>query len=222
MVRSPRVTLAAAIEHPYSLDLALLVIGISAVSSAAFLLTPVGRLAALDQQVRQLESFGTIVTDELYASLRRWQRYRPLFSAALIAGGWPVAWGAIAAIVRAIGNRVQDRVKPTFAQVFTVLVHASAILALREVVALPINYLRESLGGGTSLAALLPGLGDATFAARLFGAIDLFIVWWVLLVAIGFGMLYRTRAFTVARWLFGAYATGAAGLALTQALRGGI
>jgi hypothetical protein len=42
------------------------------------------------------------------------------------------------------------------------------------------------------------------------------------LVALGLGMLYRTRALPVARWLFGAYATGAAALALVQVLRGGI
>ena len=114
------------------------------------------------------------------------------------------------------------RAAPTFAQVFTVLVHASSVFALRAVVATPINYLRESLGGATSLAMIVPGLGDATFAARLFGAIDIFVLWWVALAAIGLGMLYGARPMPIARWLFGAYATGAAALALTQALRGGV
>jgi hypothetical protein len=35
-------------------------------------------------------------------------------------------------------------------------------------------------------------------------------------------ILYQTRTLGVARWLFGAYAGGAAALALTQARRGGI
>ena len=65
-------------------------------------------------------------------------------------------------------------------------------------------------------------LSCARFAARLAGAVDVFVVWWVLLLALGLGMLYHIRAITVARWLFGAYATGAAALALTQALRGGV
>jgi hypothetical protein len=80
---------------------------------------------------------------------------------------------------------------------------------------------RESFGGATSLGMIVPGLGDATFTARLFGAIDIFALWWVALAAIGLGMLYQTRPMAIARWLFGAYATGAAALALTQALRGG-
>ena len=58
MVRSPRATLTSAVRNPRSLDLAILIVAISAVCSAGFLMTRVGQLAALDQQVRQLESFG--------------------------------------------------------------------------------------------------------------------------------------------------------------------
>jgi hypothetical protein len=51
---------------------------------------------------------------------------------------------------------------------------------------------------------------------------DVFVVWWVVLIAIGLSILYRTRTLSVARWLFGAYVGGAAVLALTQTLRGGM
>jgi biotin carboxyl carrier protein len=44
---------------------------------------------------------------------------------------------------------------------------------------------------------IVPGLGDATFAARLFGAVDVRL-WWVVLVAIGLGMLRRRSV--IARW----------------------
>jgi hypothetical protein len=225
MLRSPRRTLAAAIEQPQSLWLGVLIVLVAAACSVAFLLTRVGRLAALDQQVRQLESVGVLVNDQVYASLRNWQRYTPLASAAAILLGWPLMWAAGAAIVRTVGMarlKSDASTAPTFAQVFTVLVHASSVFAVRAVVATPINYVRESLGGATSLAMFVPGLGDATFAARLFGAIDIFIVWWVVLVAMGLGMLYQQRAVPIARWLFGMYATGAAVLAFTQALRGGV
>jgi hypothetical protein len=220
MLRSPRRTLAAGIARPRSLDLALLIVLIAATCSVGFLLTRVGRLAALDQEVRQLESVGTVVTDHTYGEVREWERYRPLISVAAILVGWPLMWAASAALIQAAGKRTARDV--TYAQVFTVLVYASSVFALRAVVAAPVNYMRESLGGATSLAVLVPGLGDATFAARLFGAIDIFALWWVALVAVGLGMLYRTRATSIARWLLGAYATGAAALALTQALRGGV
>lgn len=220
MIRAPRTTLSGVIERPRSLDLAVLILAIAATCSVGFLMTRVGRIAALDQEVRQLESLGTIVTDARYAELRQLQPYLPLISAVSIVVGWPIAWMLLAFGVRAIGNR--GSTQATYAQVLAVVVHASAIFALRAIVAEPINYARESIGGATSLSVLLPGLGESTFVARLFGALDLFVLWWVVVLAMGFAMLYRTRALPVARWLFGAYATGAAALALTQALRGGI
>ena len=221
MLRTPRATLKSAIAQPRSLDLGLLVVAISAVCSAGFLLTDVGRLAALDQQVRQLESFGTVVTDDTYAQIRSWVPYRPAISAGIILIGWPALWMAVAAIVKAAGDRVSAR-RATFAHVLTVIVHASAVFALRSIVAAPVNYARESLGGATSLSLIMPAFGESTVPARLLGAVDLFVLWWMALVAIGLGILYGTRTVPIARWLLGAYAAGAAALALTQALRGGI
>ena len=217
MIRSPHATLSSAVDRPRSLDLAMLIVAVAATCSVGFLLTRVGRLAALDQAVRQLESLGATITDNRYAELRHLQSYRPIISAAAIVIGWPMMWMFAAFIFRAIGKR-----RTTFAQALTVVVHASSILAVRAVVAAPINYARESLGGSTSLGVLLPVFGDTTFAARLCGAVDLFLVWWVILIAMGLSILYRTRTLPIARWLLGAYAAGAAALALTQALRGGV
>jgi cytochrome b561 len=224
MIRTPRATLTAAAGHRRWLDLALLILAISAACSAGFLMTRVGQLAALDQQVRQLESFGATVGDVTYEELRRVVPYRPLISAALIFIGWPILWLLIARILWWVGNRAaaEARSQPTFAEVLTVVVHASAIFAVRAVVSAPINYARESLGGATSLGLVMPAFGESTFPARLAGAVDMFVVWWVVLVAIGLSILYRTRTLSVARWLFSAYVSGAAALALTQALRGGM
>jgi hypothetical protein len=221
MVRSPRATLTNAVANPRFLDLAVLVIAIATACSAGFLMTRVGQLAALDQQVRQLESFGAVITDERYAELRRLVPYRPAISAAAIVIGWPMFWVIFGRLAQWVGNRAR-RGEPAFRQVLSVLVHASAILAVRAMVAAPINYARESIGGATSLSVVMPSFGESTFPARLVGAVDIFIVWWVVLVAMGFGILYQTRTVSIARWLFGAYAGGAAALALTQALRGGL
>ncbi len=220
MIRSPYATLSSVRIRPRSLDLAVLVIVVATTCSVGFLMTHVGRLAAIDQEVRQLESMGTVITEARYAELRRLLPYRPAISAAAIIVGWPLMWVAAAFAVRIIGNRGARQA--TFAQVLTVFVHASSVLALRAIVATPINYMRESLGGATSLGTLLPGLGDSTFLARLLGALDIFVVWWAVLIAMGLSILYQTRTVPIARWLLGAYATAAAALALTQALRGGI
>jgi hypothetical protein len=221
MVRSPRATLSGAVRSPRSLDLGILIVAISAACSAGFLMTRVGQLASLDQQVRQLESVGIVVTDDMYERLRRAVPYRPAVSAGLVLIGWPILWLLTARVVHWFGRRAGHR-EATFAQVLSVVVHASAILAVRALVAAPINYARESLGGATSLGRLMPAFGESTFSGRLIGAVDLFVVWWIVLIAIGLSILYQARTFGVARWLFGAYAVGAAVLALTQALRGGV
>src|SRR5688500_19150095 len=101
------------------------------------------------------------------------------------------------------------------------MVHASAIFAVRAIVAAPINYARESLGGATSLHMVMPGFSESAFPARLLGAVDIFVLRWLVLIAVGLCILYLTRSLRIARWLFGAYAGGAAAVAMTQALRGG-
>jgi Yip1 domain len=219
MVRSPRATLTQAVENPRSLDLALLIVVIAAACSAGFLLTRVGQLAALDQQVRQLESFGAAIDDAAYEELRRVLPYRPMIGAAVVLVGWPIFWWVSARILWWLGKA---RSQATFAQVLTVVVHASSILAVRALVALPLNYSRESLGGATSLRMVMPAVAESSFPGRLLGAVDIFVVWWVVLIAMGLGILYQKRTLPIARWLFGAYAGGAAALALTQALRGGL
>ncbi len=225
MVRSPRVTLAAVVAAPRSIDLAAVIVLICAVLTVGFLMTPVGRLAALDQQVRQLEAFGADVNDRLYAELRRWLPYRPLVSGAAICFGWPAAWAAAAALIRAVGARratPSGASRPTYRQVFAVLVHASSVLVVRDVIATPLNYARESLGGATTAASLVPGLASSSFAGHLLGAVDMFALWWIVLVAMGLGMLYGVRAGRIAGWLFGSYAAAAAVLALAESLSGGI
>lgn len=225
MIGTPRATLTAAIARPRSIDLALLILMVSAACSAGFLMTRVGQLAALDQQVRQLESFGATVDNGTYEALRRLAPYRPLISAGIILVAWPIVGLLIAWGLWWFGNRVsegQPERRASFAQVVTVVVHASAVFAVRALVSTPINYARESLGGATSLSLVMPAFGESTFSARLLGAVDIFAVWWMVLVAMGLSILYRTRTLPIARWLFGAYAGGAAALALTQALRGGM
>jgi hypothetical protein len=69
---------------------------------------------------------------------------------------------------------------------------------------------------------IVPAFGESTFPARLLGAVDMFVVWWVVLMAMGLSLLYTARPFAIARWLFGGYVVSAVAVALTQTLRGGM
>ncbi len=184
----------SAIQHPRSIDLALLVVAISAACTAGYLTTPVGQLAGLDQQVRQLESFGVVVTDETYAQLRRLAPYRPAVSAGSGSSS-DGRWRGWRSPGSSSGSAIGQERDASYAQVLAVVVHASAILAVRSLVAMPINFARESLGGATSLSLVMPAFGESTFPARLVGALDLFLLWWVALMAMGLGKLYGHRRY---------------------------
>ena len=47
----------------------------------------------------------------------------------------------------------------------------------------------------------LPFLDEESFAARLLGSIDLFVIWWAINLAIGLGVLYRKRTAPIATTL---------------------
>ena len=70
----------------------------------------------------------------------------------------------------------------TFKQLFTVYIHAGVVLAASQVFLGPLNYFRQSMTGATNLAVLLPMLDDQSFIGRLFGMIDLFWIWWMVVL----------------------------------------
>jgi hypothetical protein len=109
----------------------------------------------------------------------------------------------------------------SFGQVMAVTTHAGVILALRQVIAAPVGYLRESTSSATSLGTWFPTLDQASPVARFLGAMDLFVIWWAIVLAIGVAVLYRRRARTVAATFVGVYAALALLLAIAMAVTGG-
>ena len=86
----------------------------------------------------------------------------------------------------------------TFRQVFAIVAFSGVVLALRALFATPLNYARESLSSPTTLPRFVPFFDDNTFAARLLGSIDLFLIWWMVSLAIGLGVLYKRRTAPIA------------------------
>jgi hypothetical protein len=220
VLTTPRETFAAIVARPQWIGAAVVVTVITAVFTVGFLMTEVGRLAIFDQQVRQIESLGTTVSDQMYSRLEQVQRYMPAAAAGGILVGWPIRWLVVSGILMMVFNGWLDGTA-TFPQVFAVVVHASVVQALQAAFVAPVNYLRESIGGATSLGVFFPMLSESSFLARLLGAIDLFTVWWIVLLSIGLSVLYGRRTRAIAVWFFGLYGAGALILAAMQAIRGG-
>ncbi len=212
IITAPRATFTSVVAHPKWLLMYLLTAVIMAIFAALPMTTEAGKQAVLDQQVSSMEAMGFEVTDETYEQMRGRTAFATYQTAgAILIGG--IVWAAVlAAILWAIFNAAMGG-DARYKQILAVLIHAGVISALGQLFTGPINYFRGSVSSATSLGALLPMLDDQSFIGRLAGTIDIFIIWWVIVLAIGLGVLYRRRTQPIALTLFAVYGVIAIGIA---------
>ena len=219
IVIRPRFTFTAVVTHPRAAGALALLTLVSFGAMASFLATDVGQVALVDQWERTALAFGQTVDDARYAEMQGLSRYGVPYAAASAVARGPAAAVAIAAILYGVFSARGRRA--TFAQALAVVAHAGVILALRDIVAAPLNYVRESLASPLTLVSVAGVLDEGSAAARFLSLIDVFVLWWLVVLAIGVAVLYRARARVVALTMFGLYVGGALLLAGTMAALGG-
>lgn len=217
---SPRQTFERVVAAPAWLGMLLVIVVVLAAATFAFLSTEVGRQALLDQQVSSMESFGVTVTDEMYARLEEGLARARYFALASQLVVLPVFYLIVAGVLFAVFSAFLGG-EATFKQVFTVVVHSGAVSVVQQAFVLPLNYARESMSSPTNLAAVFPMVPEGTFLAYVLGMIDLFVIWWVLVGAVGLAVLYRRRTAPIAVSLLGVYAVLAVIVALVRTWIGG-
>lgn len=220
IITSPRETFESVVAHPKWLGMLAVTTLIVIFGTVLPMTTDAGRDAALDAQVRQMESFGIQVNDQMYAQMRSRMGIAPYTTAASVLIVAPIITAVMAGILFAIFNAVMGGTA-SFKQIYSVVVHAGAISALGQLFTGPLNYFRGTMTSATNLSVLLPMLPEGSFVARLAGMIDLFVVWWVFVLAIGLAVLYRRRTQPVATALFGVYAVVALSVAAVMSRLGG-
>lgn len=196
VLTSPRATYASVAAFPRSLGVLAFVILLGGGATFAFLSSEVGRAALLDEQAARLRSLNRPVSEEQLAQM---QRFAPI--AGYVAAAAQVVFvPAMAAVLAGLGLAVFSMLggQASFKQTFAVVSHSFVLNVLQVLFTIPLNIMRQSLSGTTTLAVFLPMLDEASFPARLLGNIDLFRVWWVISLAIGFGVLYRRKTGPVA------------------------
>jgi len=212
IITSPRDTFASVVARPKWLVMYLLTAIIMAIFAALPMTTDAGQQAVLDQQVSSMEAFGFDVSDQMYEQMRA----RTAFAAYQTAGSMLfimiIWWAVLAGILWAVFNAAMGG-DARYKQVLSVLIHSGVISALGQVFTGTINYFRGAVTSATSLSAILPIFEEDTFAGRLAGAIDLFAIWWIIVLAIGLGVLYRRKTQPIAITLFAVYAVIAIGIA---------
>jgi hypothetical protein len=192
---------------------------ITAASQALLFQTEVGQVALVDQWERTTLAFGQPVDEARYAEFQALSGKGPLYGVATALVSGPVLTLVLAVVVTLVFRRGNRNV--SFSQVLAVVAHASVILAIRVLVSAPVSYAREATGGATSLGLWFPALDAASFAGRFVGALDVFVLWWVVLLAIGVGVLYGRQARALAATFLGVYAGLALLLAVTMTALGG-
>ena len=165
-------------------------------------------------------AFGQRDDDARYVELLDASQHGVAYAAVSALASGPALVFSITLLVYGIFTGVQ-RGNARFVQVLAVVAHAGVILALRQVVAAPLNYVRETLASPTTLSLLFTGLDEASPLARFFGILDLFVLWWAAVLALGVAALYQRRARPLILSFIGAYVGLAALLALAMALSGG-
>jgi hypothetical protein len=193
---------------------------LTASSQAIFFQTDVGQVALVDQWERTALAFGQTVDDARYAEMQALSRSGPLYGVATSVAAGPVLTLALATVVFLVFRR-RDGGTVSYSQVVAVIAHASVILAIRELVSVPVSLAREATGGATSLGLWFPALDVASFAGRFVGALDVFVIWWVVLLGIGVGVLYEWPARSLSATFLGVYAGVALLLAITMTVMGG-
>ncbi len=109
----------------------------------------------------------------------------------------------------------------TFKQVLAIVTHSGVINLLQAIFTIPINYARQSMSSATNLGVFLPMLDEGSLPARFLGVIDLFIVWWLLVLAIGMGVLYKRRTAPIFSTFLGIYVAITAVVAIVMRIAGG-
>jgi hypothetical protein len=104
---------------------------------------------------------------------------------------------------------------------FATIVHAAPVTIVGALFTTPLMYFRGSFTGVTNLGVFLPMLDEASFLSKLLGSIDLLRVWWVLVLAIGLGVLYKRKTGPIATALFVVYGIVAVIIAAFTAGRAG-
>jgi hypothetical protein len=220
IITAPKATFASVAAHPRWFWMLVLTTLIVIVCTAGPMFTESGKQAALDQQVRQTEAFGITVNDDMYAQMERNMRFAPYTTAGAVLVFTPIILLIVSGILFAIFNAAMGG-EASFKQLLAVVVHAGVISSLGQLFTAPLNLLRGAAGSATNLAVLLPMIDESSFLGRLLGTIDLFIVWYVIVLAIGLAVLYRRRTQPIAISLFAVYGVIAIAIAAVMSSLGG-
>ena len=205
---SPRETFAAIVAKPRWLGVMVVTMIMTSAGYYLILSSTDMQDAIIDQQVRAIEGRGNNVSDEQLANMERFIGYVPIGYAVGIFVLGPLFGAAIAGIVTGIFTTLMGG-NGTFKQVFAVMNHAGFIPAISALFIAGMLAVDARPVGvrppGANLGVFLPMLEETSFLAVMLRSIDMFLLWWMVVLAIGLGVLYKRRTGPIATTFIGLY-----------------
>jgi hypothetical protein len=220
IITSPQATFRAVVAHPAWLGMLVIVVVLSATLVGGFMMTKVGQDAWLDAAISSAASGGQQMSDQQIAGMERFAPYLGYFSIGSMVVFIPLLYLVVSGLLFAVFNAALGG-NASFKQVFAVVTHTGVVGVLGQLFTVPMNYMRGVMTSATNLAVLLPFVPETSFLGRLLGTIDLFLIWQLIVLAIGLGVLYRRRTQPIVFSLFGVYAVIALIIAAVRSSFGG-
>ena len=219
ILTSPRATFERVVVDPRWLGILALSVCMSGVLSAGLLSTDFAQRAILDQQARSMEAFGVTMTDEIYEQMERRAQFGAYTTLGSVLIFVPIGLAILAGVLYGAGYGFLGA-RVSFQQVFAVVAHAGVVYALQALFVTPLNYARESILPPATLAAFVPMLDEASFVFRLLSTIDVFHVWWVMILSIGLAVLWQRRTAPITATLFVIYGVFVLAMATLRTMLG--
>lgn len=205
VVLSPTAAYTAVAAHPRGLGAMLVALVLMIVPNALFLSTETGQQALLERQLAAMEAFGATVTDEMLDQLEGQLPMVPYTTALSQVIVVPLTMAIVSGLLLGVFSGLLAG-SARYAHVFAVVAHASVIVGLQQLFAMPISYARGEMAQVTTAASFFPMFEPGSAPNVVLSTLDFFLLWWVVNLAIGLSVLYA-RPLRATVWpLLGLYA----------------
>jgi Yip1-like protein len=200
---SPKQTFAAVAASPKWLGIMAITLVIAATCQYVIFSSP-----GMQDEIFKLMTRNPNMTDQQVATVETILPRIPrvIAGATLILG--PLASVIVSGILMLIFSTLMGG-SARFKQVYAVVAHAGVVSSLSGILGAALIMAGAPPSGttppGANLAIFVPMLEETSFVTRFLGSIDLILVWWLITLSIGLGVLYRRKTGGIATTLLAIY-----------------
>lgn len=194
---SPGETFNHVVREPRWLGILVVTSIIAAIFIAGFLNTEVGRKAWLDEALSTAAAASGERNEAHAEALGKFLPYLGILGVLQALLGVPIVSLILSGVLFVVFSVILGATA-TFRQLFAVVVHSGVVGSVQQLFTWPLNYLRESMSSPSTLAVFLPTLDEDSFVYHFLNAIDLFLIWWLVVLSIGLGALYGKKTKAIA------------------------